>query len=67
MWQGGSNAAETLDCPVGGSTHLGRGTSTDLLNLIGQSEITDSYSRVTRSLAASSSNKDSSGIRELWH
>ena len=67
IWQGGPDAVGTLDplasCPSeGGSTHLGRGKSTDLLSLLGQTEETDSHSRIMQSLAASSSNKDSSGI-----
>lgn len=67
IWPGGPDAAETLDplasCPSeGGSTHLGRGKSADLLNLLGQTEEADSHSRVMQSLAASSSNKESSGV-----
>ena len=66
IWPGGSDAAETLDplasCPSEGGSSLGRGKSADLLNLLGQTEEGDSHSRIMQSLAASSSNKDSSGI-----
>ena len=66
IWPCGSDAAETLDpltnCPPeGGSTHLIRGNSADLLNLLAPTEEADSHSRVMQSLAVSSSNKESSG------
>lgn len=65
LWQGGLDGAEPLDplanaCSSEGGTLLGGARSTDLLSLLGQTEEADS--RMMRSLAASSTNKqDSAG------
>ena len=72
LWQGGPDGGEPLDglaCPAseGGSTQLGREGSTDLLNLLNQTEEAESNSRTLANLAASSSNKQESSGTSPWH